>query len=232
MRTPISSEPPLAETSGGALDRQRHCNLVHSGCVDIVNSAFVNNLKTIDYKGHSIAFKYTVLRAPRGGIPFAFDMPDGKEASIKIVGYKELIEITATLEPPQSGKLFPVSVKTLLISHTSVHERYLKECASIFQMALDIYRIYAAHSPNFVRPSNMFDFKALKLCLSPYVRFILYIRGDSKDVRLNKSWISTQMLMGAELSRVMADFWYGNIEKPHVVKLMADMAQQLVKRVY
>jgi hypothetical protein len=231
MRTPTTSEPPLADTSGGAQDRQSHCNLAHGGCIDIVNSAFVNNLKTIECRGRPVSFVYSVLKAQRGGIPFFFDLPDGSEACVKIAGYKEIVEITATLAPPHSGRLFPAVVKTLLVSHTSVHERYLKECASMFQVALDIYKLLTACRPNAITSSNMFDFTALKMGLAPYVRFILYVRGDSKDVRLNESWINTQMLMGAELSNVMYDFWYGTIEKPLVTGLMQDMAQQLVRRV-
>jgi len=226
----LRSETPSVESSGTAQERQGRCNVTYRAIADQVYSAFVNNLCPVHARGKTVLFACRELFSKKGVIPFAFDLPDGGVSEIAISGYRSLMEVTAVVE----GRRIPKKqAKALVLMHASLHERFLKENGSVYEIALAIYEAHLRTKGwNTYYPTNIAfgDMHSVLGGMAYFVQLILFNQGDQKDQRLAESWRGRRNLMGTRLSHLFFDCWFGRVEKLQVQSVSQSLAYWLTQR--
>ncbi len=183
-----------------------------------VKNRLEENLRSLSIQTSSVTFSLELLNPSikKRGISISYDAPNGETFEQVITGYSDLIAITASYNGLRQLTLLPV--------HTSLHERYLKECAAIYEV---LYRAYLKLTST-IHPVS--DLASIAKMLAPYLCFILVDEGDSKDDALQQTWSQERSLRGSLLSHIIYDFWYGRLSAETIFKHCAQVAQLLNER--
>jgi hypothetical protein len=210
-----------------AQNRQKQCNVSSDAAYDTAHSAFTNNLGELNLDGRLVKFDCKLIT--KSDFDIIIDLPDDSKGCVDLVGFKKAVELTARLAAtnrPQSGS----QVKAIVISHTTLRERFRKDLAALSDTFVAAYRMHlgCGGTPPPIR--HMFDYIALKRYLEPYLLVVINDTGDTADDGLAVSWAKNRTLGNCHLSPILHDFWYGKITRRHVLDLKQTMATNLATR--
>lgn len=229
---------PITNKQSRSQARQGSCNTVHTGFVGEIQSVMHSNLgEKVWNEGKNneriIVFEQrllTVTGKRNKHILFSSDRAGQTSVfEIHVTGYKFLTEVKAYFKDDTNGPC----VRALCIGHTSLHERYFKEGASIYEIIKSLTLGQMLNNPKFKLDElcSPFDLDEIKQLLSPYVQIFMFNQGDNKDTRLEKSWIEHGQLASCSLTRLLTGYYHGDPKKEHVDDLTKRLTDALLGRV-